>query len=47
MKEKKKRIRKKDILVAEIKKNKVSFAVYVTLRLVAIILLVLSLLFGN
>ena len=44
---KKKKTRKKDILVAEIKKNKVSFAVYITLRVIAIVLLVLSILFGN
>ena len=47
MKNKKKKTRKKDILVAEIKKNKVSFAVYITLRVTALILLLLSLLFGN
>jgi hypothetical protein len=44
---KKKKTRKKDILIAEIKKNKVSFAVYITLRVIAIVLLVLSILFGN
>lgn len=44
---KKKKTRKKDILVAEIKKSKVSFAVYVTLRMIALILLILSLAFGN
>ncbi len=44
---KKKKTRKKDILIAEIKKNRVSFAVYITLRVIALILLVISILFGN
>lgn len=44
---KKKITRKKNILVEEMKKNKVSFAVYITLRVIALILLALSFLFGN
>ena len=44
---KEKRTRKKDLLVAEIKKSEVSFAVYITLRMIALILLILSIAFGN
>ncbi len=47
MKKKEKKQSKREMLVNEIKKNKVSFGVYITLRVIAIVLLVLSILLGN